>query len=394
MSEVDLSPHAVPSRFASGCSCWARMLDMTGDRTKPAGIKEIAKALGISIGTVDRALHGRPDVSLKTRAKVLKMAEQLDYKPNFAARSLKLNQRLRFAIHLPEQISSFFDPLRQGISAAAASALGIPVKLDFRTYPRLGQGDIQSVEADLEENFDGFILAVGNPTRIDPLLRKLAGYNKPVVCVASDAPRSPRLATVAVDSLVSGGIAAELLARTVPHSGTVVPITGDLNTQDHQEKLRGFAGTLATFAPHLHLMPSIESHDSPEEAYLETLALLRRIPHPDGIYINTANSLPVLRALNEQGLLGKIQVVTTDLYPELIPLIESGGVLATLSQRPFTQGRLAFEILLNYLVKDVKPPTVTRLAPHIVLRSNLSLFSRQMAAQGGFTSQSEDRKVY
>jgi LacI family transcriptional regulator len=370
------------------------MLHMTGDRNKPAGIKEIAKALGISIGTVDRALHGRPDVSLKTRAKVLKMAEQLDYKPNFAARSLKLNQQLRLAVHLPEQIASFFDPLREGISAAAANSLGIQVQLDFRTYPRLGEGDIDSVEADLKEHYDGFILTPGNQSRIDPLLRKLAERKKSVVCVASDAPRSPRLATVAVDASVSGGIAAELLARTIPHGGTIVPITGDLNTQDHVEKLRGFAGTLATFAPHLHLLPSIECHDSPDEAYRATLELLRRKPHPDGIYINTANSLPVLRALQQQDLLGKVQVVTTDFFPELIPLIESGGVLATLSQRPFRQGELAFEILLKYLVQEVRPPAITRLAPHIVLRSNLSLFSRQLTSQSGFSSLNEDQQVY
>ena len=57
------------------------------------GIKEIAAALKISIGTVDRALHGRPGVSPKTRAQVLKMAEKLNYRPNIAARSLKLNRR-------------------------------------------------------------------------------------------------------------------------------------------------------------------------------------------------------------------------------------------------------------------------------------------------------------
>ncbi|HZU08931.1 MAG TPA: LacI family DNA-binding transcriptional regulator, partial [Pseudacidobacterium sp.] len=60
--------------------------------TKPAGIKEIAAALNISIGTVDRALHDRPGVSPKTRAKVMKMAEKLNYRPNVAARSLKLNR--------------------------------------------------------------------------------------------------------------------------------------------------------------------------------------------------------------------------------------------------------------------------------------------------------------
>jgi DNA-binding LacI/PurR family transcriptional regulator len=57
---------------------------------KPPSIKDIAQALGISIGTVDRALHGRSDVSPKTRARVLKKAEQIGYRPNIAARSLKL----------------------------------------------------------------------------------------------------------------------------------------------------------------------------------------------------------------------------------------------------------------------------------------------------------------
>lgn len=127
-------------------------------RSEPAGIKEIAKALGISIGTVDRALHARQGVSPKTRAKVLKMAEKLDYKPNVAARSLKLNRRVRIAVHLPQQIKSFFDPLRAGVRAAAEATLGATVDLDFRTYPRLGEGDVELMEADVGRHFDGIIL--------------------------------------------------------------------------------------------------------------------------------------------------------------------------------------------------------------------------------------------
>lgn len=93
------------------------------------------------------------------------------------------------------------------------------------------------------------------------------------------------------------------------------------------------------------------------------------------MYINTANGLPVLRAVEEAGLLGKVQIITTDLFPELIPYIESGAVLATLYQRPLTQGRMAFEALARYLTGGTSPAQVTRLAPHIVLRSNLSLFT-------------------
>src|ERR1700733_9790842 len=97
---------------------------VTNKGGKAAGIRDIAKALGTSIGTVDRALHGRSGVSPRTKARVLRMAEQLGYKPNIAARSLKLNRSLRVAAVLPREIAAFFDPLRQGLRAPADETVG------------------------------------------------------------------------------------------------------------------------------------------------------------------------------------------------------------------------------------------------------------------------------
>jgi LacI family transcriptional regulator len=345
------------------------------ERSKPAGIKEIAAALNISIGTVDRALHARPGVNADTRSRVLKMAEELNYRPNVAARNLKLNRNVRIAVHLPEQIATFYDPVRDGIRAAAREGIGGIAELAFRTYPTFYQEDLRSVEEDLEQGYDGFILAPGNPRRIDPLLRKIAATGASALCVATDAPHSPRLGFVGSDAFACGAIAAELLAMRLQSSGTVAIVTGDLSTEDHAEKLRGFAGMLAVTASHLHLLPAIEAHDSPEQAYRQTLKLLARRPSPSGIYIGTANSLPVLRAIEEHSLLGQIQVVSSDLFAELIPLIETGGVLATLHQRPFTQGKLAFEALARFLLHNTQPNRVTKLVPHIVLRSNVRLFA-------------------
>jgi LacI family transcriptional regulator len=359
---------------SAGLKCQVPM----NDRVSTAvGIKEIAKALGISIGTVDRALHSRSGVSPKTCANVLKMAEKLNYKPNVAARNLKLNRHLKIAVHLPIQIESFFDPLRAGVREAATAALGTTIDLDFRSYPRLGHGDAELLEADVSGQYDGIILTPGYATTIASILRRYVESGTAVVCVASDAPHSHRLTSVCADASVSGGIAAELLSRCIQKEGTIAAMMGDLKLFDHAEKLRGFAATLATFAPHLTLLPVIESHERPKDAYQATRDLLARKPLPLGIYIGTANSLPVLQALEEAHLLNKIQIVTTDLFPELAVKIESGEVLATLYQRPYTQGKLALEALLRFLIGGVRPASATRLAPDIVLRSNLGLFMRQ-----------------
>ncbi len=87
---------------------------------RAAGIKEIAKALGVSIGTVDRALHRRGGINPLTQARVLNMAQTLGYRPNVAARFLKLKRKLNVSIHLPREIAFFFDAVRQGIEEAAA----------------------------------------------------------------------------------------------------------------------------------------------------------------------------------------------------------------------------------------------------------------------------------
>lgn len=53
------------------------------------GIKELARHLNISIGTVSRALNGHPEVNAETRRRVLEAAERLGYAPDQAGRSLR-----------------------------------------------------------------------------------------------------------------------------------------------------------------------------------------------------------------------------------------------------------------------------------------------------------------
>lgn len=111
---------------------------------------------------------------------------------------------------------------------------------------------------------------------------------------------------------------------------------GDLRVQGHAEKLRGFAASLATFSPHLALLPAVESHDSQKDAYRASLKLIEKNPELRGIYISTANSLPVIQTLGEKRRLGKVHIIATDLFPDIVPLIESGHIAAILYQQPLT----------------------------------------------------------
>ncbi|HZU29097.1 MAG TPA: LacI family DNA-binding transcriptional regulator [Bryobacteraceae bacterium] len=344
---------------------------------KPTGIKEIAQALGVSIGTVDRALHQRPGISPMTRAKVLKMAQTMGYRPNLAARFLKSQRQLQISVQLPSEIAAFFDPLREGIREAAA-LLEPAVRLEMRNYPRLGEGDAEVFNDALERGVQGMIIAPGAPSEMRALIRRAARRNIPVVCVSTDAPGTERLTAVTACPYSSGAIAGELLCRILRGPAKVLVITGGLGTEDHASKIEGFRASLQA-GNGIGIERLVEAHDDEQLAYSGTKSALADFPDLGGVYVSTSNSLPVLQAIEEAGLSGKLAVITTDLFAALVPLIRSGRILATIHQRPMTQGRLACRALYRFIAEGQCPLPRIRVAPHIVMTSNLDLFLEQMA---------------
>ena len=79
------------------------------------GIKDIAKAAGVSISTVSYALNGSPKVTEETRARITAIANELNYVPNMAARTLKRQQTKIIGVYLADYGGSFYGELLEGI---------------------------------------------------------------------------------------------------------------------------------------------------------------------------------------------------------------------------------------------------------------------------------------
>ncbi len=77
---------------------------------KPVTIRDIARLLNLSITTVSRALDGYPDVSNRTRLRVLETADELGYVPNQAARQLRRHKTDVIGFVLPSAQPKFSDP--------------------------------------------------------------------------------------------------------------------------------------------------------------------------------------------------------------------------------------------------------------------------------------------
>ncbi|MBP7276953.1 MAG: LacI family DNA-binding transcriptional regulator, partial [Succinivibrio sp.] len=95
-------------------------------------LKDLAKASGVSIGTVSRALNDKNEVSAKTSERIRQLAQELGYIPNRAGRALSAQKSINYVgITIPSINSPFFDDLKKGIDQALREFkdLGIDIVL-------------------------------------------------------------------------------------------------------------------------------------------------------------------------------------------------------------------------------------------------------------------------
>jgi LacI family transcriptional regulator len=360
---------------------------------KPVTLFDIAEALGVSTGTVHRALHNHPGVNADTKQRVLETAKTLGYRPNLAARFLSSKKNLKISVNTLAGTTSFWDEVRAGITEEAKSALMEGVDLEFRTYPRLGEGEEEAFEAALEAQVDGIIIFSSRPEKLRNRLRRASRNRIPVMCVTTDAPNTGRLAVVSIDTMASGALVADLMGRFSQGRGPVAVTLSDLGITEHAEKYSGFQKTMRAFYPKMRVLDPVEDHDIEPEAYQKCRKLLEAHPDLAGIYVTTEASIPVLNAARDAGVLNRLTIITTDLFSELVPHIRSGAVSATIYQRPRTQGRMAFRVLHEYLAEGECPSHQVNLAPHLVMRGNLDFFLERQSGESNGTRRKVAREA-
>ena len=342
---------------------------------KRIGIHEIARLAQVSIGTVDRALHGRKGISTKTRQRVLAIARDIDYKPNLAARALSTSKPIaRIGVCIPREIPYFYDQVRQGIMAEARSHEDFGIGLISRPVDRQGTGECEKVEELLGLGIQGLIVTPGNPRKLTPVIDAAEKKGIRVICVATDAPASHRSSVVCVNPEINGRIAGELMGHFLAPRSRVAIVTGMLKTEDHLQKVRGFSAAFPRTCEGGKVVEVLEGHDDEDETFVKCTQLLDRRTKVAGLYVSTANCLPVCRAVTVRGLVGKIKVITTDLFREMVPYFEKGTIAASIYQRPYIQGRRSVRLLVEHIFSGSPIPANYFLNPGIVLLSNLQLF--------------------
>ncbi|HEX7098400.1 MAG TPA: LacI family DNA-binding transcriptional regulator [Acidimicrobiia bacterium] len=172
--------------------------------SRAAKIEDVASRAGVSVATVSRALRGLPHVSQATREKVLRAAEELDYRPNPHAARLAAGRSGTVGVALPVLNSWFYANVLAGVEAVLAEEA-----LDMHVVVVDGPDAVERFIAELpalSKRVDGLVLC--DLFMPDQLWEDLAGGPMPVATIGVD---TGLFDSVTIDNVVAASDATDHL---------------------------------------------------------------------------------------------------------------------------------------------------------------------------------------
>ena len=247
---------------------------------------DVARRAGTSAAAVSRTMNKRPGVRPDVRASVLKAAEELGYRPHFAARNLALRRTGLVALILADQQvlvdSTLFSDLVPATVTTLEDDFSVVLSLPIDDAHRSALGDrIRPAQ------YDGAIV-VGH-RRDDPLVLQLAANELPTVTLGRPLG-SVTASYVDVDNVEGGRLAgAHLASAGRQHSAL---LAGPFNTSWALDRADGFRAGLEE---HQCGLPSdrIAMVDlTTGDSYEQTIQLLDAQPDLDGLLVASESFLP------------------------------------------------------------------------------------------------------
>ena len=205
--------------------------------TTTAGIKEVARRAGVSIGTVSNVLNRPELVATTTRQRVLDAIAELGYVRNDSARQLRAGQSRQIALVVLDVTNPFFTDVVRGAEEAIEAAGAVAVVCNSGESVTRERRHLDLLE---EQRVQGVLITPVDDGR-DSRLEQLAKRGTPVVLVDRGSGQRNRC-SVAVDDVLGGRLAGNHL-RERGH-GRVAFVGGPASIRQVADRRKGFTAAL------------------------------------------------------------------------------------------------------------------------------------------------------
>lgn len=222
-------------------------------------IKDIAKMADVSVGTVDRVIHGRSGVSEASRKRVEEILKQLDYQPNMYASALASNKKYAFSCLLPQhEEGEYWTAVEAGIHDALIAYSDFNISVDLSYYDPFDYHSFVNVaQGILEQAPDGVMFAPTVPQHTKSFTEELNRRSTPYIYIDSNLKDQPALSFFGQNSHQSGYFAAKMMMLLAGNEQEVVIFRkineGIVGSNQQERREIGFREYMLKHHPHCRI---------------------------------------------------------------------------------------------------------------------------------------------
>ena len=346
-------------------------------------IKDIAERAGVSVGTVDRVLHDRPNVSPKALEKVKKALEEMDYQPNMYASALAYNKSYTFYCVIPKHESeAYWEEVEEGVNEACERRRDFRIQVKMMYYNRFSTETFAKTMNELMKlQPDGIVVV---PSTLDITRRyadQMHEQNIPFILLDSYMPDLKPLSFFGQDSFSSGYFAARMLMMMAPREKEIMLMkqmrNGNVASKQQENRETGFRHYMRDHFPSVAIHEVNLSLDEKRERYDNILERFFKA-HPQVHHCITFNSKAhlvgeFLQRTNRRD----IQIMGYDMVPKNADCVRQGSISFLIAQHGYMQGYSCIETLFNAIVLKKVVDPVNYMPIELLTKENIDYYRRK-----------------
>ncbi len=345
-------------------------------------IKDIAERAGVSVGTVDRVLHNRPNVSKPAKEKVEKALKEMNYQPNVYASALAYNKSYVFNMLLPQHESeAYWEEIEQGVKKAIDVRRDFHIDVKLMYYERFNNDSFRERYKEcLNANPNGVIIVPVDIEVTREFTDILHERQIPFIFLDSYLPDLKPLSFFGQDSFCSGYFAAKMLMLIASGEKEIMLLKhikdGKVTSKQQMNREVGFRHYMHDHFPSIKItelcLPfkgTRSESDAMVKAFFET--------HPDVHHCITLNSKAhVVGEYLLRNNMRDIQIMGYDMVAKNAECLRQGSISFLIAQHGYQQGYSCVDTLFKAIVLKKKVQPVNYMPIELLTKENVDFYRR------------------
>jgi len=347
---------------------------------KKITIQDLAKYANVSVGTVDRVIHNRGKVSSDKKQRIEEAIREMDFSPNFLARTLALKNRFIVCTLFPmvQSKSDYWSMPKQGVDQVAARFKDFGVTVEPFNFNLFDESSfVEQAGRILKLNPDGVIFAPLFTRESITFVQQLKEKNIPYIFIDANIPGQEGLTYIGPDVKRSGYIAGKLLDFLLAGNDEVLILNivkGLENSSNHVLIVQGFEEYFAaidtTGKNKIHSL-TINSTEE-QDIFRELTKFYIKNPNVKGVFVTNSKAHLIAKFNQYHDL--DIKVVGFDLIEENVKWLNNGGIDFIISQSPVQQGMRAIQSLFDLFIYNHEPKKIQYVPLDIIIPENVGFY--------------------